>query len=153
MTLEVLIPVDGCWVRRSDKTGGLGLIVRHRENADRVEMKVSWNSSDQEWLPLSALKSGFQPGWSVQDVPFSATRKSLGQGRIIGRRELGGREQLLVQLDADGCSPDVARERLRNRCRARQIPYIKIGRLYRFRPKDIATLIEESIVPATKRVT
>ena len=54
----------------------------------------------------------------------------------------------ILQLDADGCTAEAARERLRNRCRARQIPYVKFGRLVRFRPEDIEQLIEKNTVPA-----
>ena len=60
----------------------------------------------------------------------------------------------LLQLDADGCDRKTARERLRNRCRARQIPYVRLrgSRLIRFRPEDIEALIESSLVPAIKRL-
>ena len=37
----------------------------------------------------------------------------------------------LLQLNHDGCSEEVARERLRNRCRPRQIPFIRLGEAQR----------------------
>lgn len=113
MAGDILIPIEGGWVCRLGTTGPLGCVLGHRNIDERIEIKVAWKSSDQEWVPLSDLKSGFQSGWTVQDVPISATRRSLGQGRIIGRRELGGREQLLVQLDDDGRSVWLPYENLR----------------------------------------
>ena len=113
MTADNLIPVDGCWVRRRDKNGPLGWVVEHRKTLDRVEMRIAWGTSNEEWVPLAVLRSGFQQGWAVQDVPISATRKSLGEGRVIGDRELGGREQLLVQLNNDGRSVWLPYENLR----------------------------------------
>ena len=113
MTTDKLIPVEGCWVRRNDQKSQLGWVVEHRKTLNCVEIRVAWGTSDKEWVPLNVLRSGFQLGWAVQDVPISATRKSLGEGRIIGRRELGGREQLLVQLNNDGRSVWLPYENLR----------------------------------------
>lgn len=53
----------------------------------------------------------------------------------------------LLHLD-DGCGPDHARERLRHRLRARQIPHVRIGKLIRFRPDDIDALLERQTVGA-----
>ncbi len=58
----------------------------------------------------------------------------------------------ILQLDSDGCSREQARERLRNRCRARQIPFVKLGRLIRFRPQDITRLIDDLTVDAIQRL-
>lgn len=40
-------------------------------------------------------------------------RRPLGEGRVVGRREIGGREQVLVQLDDDGRSVWLPYENLR----------------------------------------
>lgn len=53
----------------------------------------------------------------------------------------------LLQLD-DGCGPDLARERLRHRLRARQIPHVRIGKLIRFRQQDIEALFQRQTVGA-----
>jgi hypothetical protein len=53
----------------------------------------------------------------------------------------------LLALD-DGCGPDLARERLRHRLRARQIPYVQIGKLIRFREGDIEALLQRVTVGA-----
>ena len=53
-----------------------------------------------------------------------------------------------LQLDHDGCDREVARERLRNRCRSRQIPFIRLGRLIRFRTSDIEQVLEKNSIAA-----
>lgn len=57
----------------------------------------------------------------------------------------------ILQLGADGCSPETARERLRNMCRARKIPYVKLGRLIRFKATEIEEWIEQNTVAAVKK--
>lgn len=50
----------------------------------------------------------------------------------------------LLRLDADGCDRETALQRLRNRCRAGQIPFVKIGRLIRFRPEQIDAVVTKN---------
>ncbi len=109
--IELLIPVDGCWVRKRDEPK-LGQVKGHRKVGGKVEIDVLW-ADKREWLPLEVLRSGFQNDWVVQDIPVSATRKPLGQGRVVGKRELGSKEQVLVQLDEDGQSVWLPYENLR----------------------------------------
>ena len=114
MTNKSLIPVEGCWVQRlrgEDKL--LGQVLDDRQFHSRIEIKVCWNSTSTSWVQLTDLQSGFQPGWLVQDVPVSTTRRPLGSARVVGRRKIGGREQLLVQLDEDGRSVWLPYENIR----------------------------------------
>ncbi|MGC2461070.1 MAG: DEAD/DEAH box helicase [Steroidobacteraceae bacterium] len=112
MKPELLVPVQGCWVRRRN-TNQLG-DVRDRRDADTgCQLKVRWAGGLEEWVSLGDTHSGFQLGWAVQDVPVSATRRPLGTGRIVGNRTLGRREQILVQLDDDGRSVWLPFENLR----------------------------------------
>jgi superfamily II DNA or RNA helicase len=146
MAAEVLIPIDGCWVRRPGANGALGFVLGNRKVGERVELQVAWGSSDKEWIPVTSLRCGFQLDWTVQDVPISATRKSLGQGRVIGRRELGGREQLLVQLDDDGRSIWLPYENLR-RLKDARMRYVRAesgveDHAERFRLKLLAHALE-----------
>ena len=104
MLPDVLIPVEGCWVCRRDTKGPPGCVLGHRKSGENIEMRVAWNSSHKEWVRLTDLRCAFRREWTVQDIPISATRKPLGQGKIIGQRELGGREQVLVQFEEDGRS-------------------------------------------------
>ena len=114
MSSEILVPVKGCWVKRrgSKKPSGFVEEVNSNESAS-IQVKVHWGQDEREWLDVNELESGFQAKWAVQDVPVSATRKSMGQGCVIGKRKLGGRHQLLVQLDDDGRSVWLPYENLR----------------------------------------
>ncbi len=109
---QSLIPIDGCWVRQHDRPEILGYVVDHRRLDSRIQVKVQWHQN-ATWVDVTDLKSGFQPGWYVQDVPVSTTRRALGPSRVVGRRVLGDREQLLVQLDATGQSVWLPYENLR----------------------------------------
>ena len=103
VTTDVLIPVDGCWVKRRSNKEPLGQVVDRKTSPPKV--KVNWKTSNrswQEWIDIGDLESGFQSGWAVQDVPISATRKTLGQGIVVGQRRMGSRVMCSVQLDDDG---------------------------------------------------
>ncbi len=101
---DELAPVTGCWVIRKGTTGPTGRILNQRRVGSGIEVEVIWEERQREWIVPGDLMAGFQAGWTVQDVPVSATRRSLGLGRVVGRRTLGHREQLLVQLQEDGRS-------------------------------------------------
>lgn len=114
MVGESLVPVVGCWVMQRDtENRTLGQIEDRRQwnGGDRV--KVRWGNGGTSWHDPKLLESGFGLGWTVQDVPVSTTRKSLGAGIVVGRRTLGGRQQILVQLDRDGRSVWLPYENLR----------------------------------------
>ena len=109
---QLLIPIEGCWVRQHNRPELLGHVVDHRRSDGKVQVKVQWHQN-ATWVDVTDLKSGFQPGWYVQDVPVSTTRRALGPSRVVGRRVLGDREQLLVQHDATGQSLWLPYENLR----------------------------------------
>jgi ERCC4-related helicase len=102
--VDLLLPVEGCCVRRRTNQERLGYIRGRREVSGRWQLKVGWGNGAEEWVDLSELTSGFQLGWLVQDVPLSTTRRPLGAGRVVGRRSLGDHEQVLAQLENDGRS-------------------------------------------------
>jgi ERCC4-related helicase len=81
--------------------------------ASGPEIKVRWAAEAEEWVSLAEIECGFQDGWTVQDMPLSTSRRSLGKGQVVGRRTLGGRQQVLVQLDNDGRSVWLPYENLR----------------------------------------
>jgi superfamily II DNA/RNA helicase len=110
---ERLIPTAGCWVRRRAEDRDLGRVLAHRKRGDFVELEVEWLGQRVRWEPLEVLRSGFQVKWTVQDVPVSATRKTLGIGTVVGLRNLAGREQVLVQWNDDGRSLWLPYENLR----------------------------------------
>ena len=114
MTTEILIPVEGCWVQRRSNKGPLGQVVDRKTSPPKV--KVTWRTSNRswkEWIDISDLESGFQSDWAVQDVPVSATRKSLGQGIVVSQRKIGSRDMCSVQLDDDGRVVQIPYENLR----------------------------------------
>ena len=146
MTTEHLIPIIGCWVRSSAFENQLGQVVEHKIEAECVDVRVNWGKSGHHWHEPSDLKAGFLHGWSVQDVPVSATRHPLGLGRVIGQRELGKREQLLVQLDETGRSLWLPYENLR-RVKDVKLRYERrelgtIDHAERFRVKLLAHALE-----------
>jgi superfamily II DNA or RNA helicase len=107
-----LVPVSGCWVR-SRNAQQLGEVRDHRSGVSGLQIKVRWGAGIEEWLSLADVEPGFQIGWAVQDIPLSASRRSLGTGQVVGRRALGRRQQILVQLDDDGRSVWLPYENLR----------------------------------------
>lgn len=74
---------------RQQKTGS---VIRGTDPVD-----VKWTDGQVTREPVAVLGCGFGPGHTVQDCP-SALRTSYGQGEVIARRTLGGREQLLVDF-------------------------------------------------------
>ncbi len=113
MTTE-LVPVKGAWVRhRTRDLKGTVLAVSPANGQHQVH--VQWNNdARQEWLPLSELRCGFQLGMHVQDVPRSRVRITLGEGVVVELRQLGGREQVLVEFPWDGLRVWVPYENLRH---------------------------------------
>jgi superfamily II DNA or RNA helicase len=103
VTRDHLVPVAGCWVRRRNAQQ-LGEVRDRRTTANGSQIKVRWGADAEEWVSLAHVESGFQDGWTVQDIPLSTSRRSLGVGQVVGRRTLGTRQQILVQLDGDGRS-------------------------------------------------
>lgn len=98
MTNDYLVPVDGAWVRRKDGDM-IGVVKTSRKNGQRTELHVAWPATNaSEWIDLKEVRSGIKIGMEVQDVPWSRTRKSLGEGIVIETRRLGEREQVLVEF-------------------------------------------------------
>lgn len=111
-TMERLVPVKGCWVSRRGVDTKLGCVIDLRKFDTNIQVKVRWQDG-AEWVCPDELQSGYQKGWTVQHVPVSLARQSLGTGVVVSRREIGGREQLLVQMDSDGRSLWLPYENLR----------------------------------------
>lgn len=145
MNPEHLVPVMGCWVRRY-KEQLLGVVRDHRDHTSGLQIKIKWAAGTEEWVPLADLEPGFQIGWAVQDIPWSTTRRPLGVGRVVARRKLGGREQILVQLDEDGRSVWLPYENLRRlmdvRMRFERIASGVTDHAERFRLRFLAHALE-----------
>ncbi len=63
-------------------------------------------------LGLDDFSCGIQPGFIVQDVPLSASRKTLGVGTAIAVRTISSLEQVSVQFHATGDTRWIPYERL-----------------------------------------
>ena len=97
-----LLPNKGAWVRDNDGAGpGVVEEIRHEEGYYRV--CVRWlKTRKTEWINPEALRSGFMIGMHVQDIPHSRTRKSFGEGVVVELRNLGKRDQVLVDFPESG---------------------------------------------------
>ena len=102
MNRSTLVPVKGSWVRLREKEqfGCVkGVVDGHSEPA----LTIRWFSGQPtDRIPLSEVRCGLKLGMDVQDVPQSSGRRPLGEGVVVELRELGGREQALVDFPASG---------------------------------------------------
>ena len=98
----MLRPVEGTWVRRRGETR-IGRVLALTGDGQKMVLTVEWVDGETR-EPLSAVESGMQPGFAVQDVPTSVGRRGLGVGRIRAVRRLAGVDQALVQWQSDGRS-------------------------------------------------
>lgn len=143
----MLIPVEGCLVRQKGNELIRGEVINHKKNADIIYVSVRWlDRINLEWLTPEKLTSGFGLGSSVQDLPRSRTRKSLGIGEVVETRLIGGRCQHLIEFPEIGERVWLPYENLRFVRDARQ--RFLLGQLgdsgyaERFRLKALAYAIE-----------
>lgn len=97
-TMEQLWPVEGTWVRVPEGQR-VGMVLQCQVGKNSI--LVDWGG-EQETLGLDDLESGIQVGWTVQEIPSSIARQTLGVGQVTAVRRLAGCDQSLVQLHADG---------------------------------------------------
>ena len=105
---------------------------------------VRWgNERVEERHRPEELRSGFKHNYTVQDQPKSNTRTTLGVGTVVGRRELAGRDQVLVQSHATGESQWLPFERLiRVRSAANEYEHARTNGAERFRLKALAHALD-----------
>ena len=106
-------PVEGSWVKRRGEDR-IGRVLAGEDGPSGSTVRVEWRDGVSVEA-MAGLESGIQPDWLVQDVPWSAGRRSLGTGRVRAVRRLAGLDQALVQMEADGRSlwlPSFALRRL-----------------------------------------
>lgn len=102
MPLKRLTPLAGCWVSRTDADGP-GVVRETTLQDGETRLLVQWlRPPNLSWHRAEELSSGFLLGMSVQDIPRSRTRPSLGEGVVLESRVLGGRHQVLVEFQASG---------------------------------------------------
>lgn len=95
-------PIEGTWVRRQGETR-IGRVLAVAGEGEGTTLTVDWGDGETREA-LSAVVSGMQPGFAVQDVPVSIGRRGLGVGRIRAVRRLAEVDQALVQWQSDGRS-------------------------------------------------
>lgn len=99
-----LLPAIGAWVTLKSDRQRTGIVKALDLETEPPRVRVQWiqprNSLD--WHTPDQLGNGFQLGMDVQDVPRSRVRRSLGEGKVLETRTLGGREQVLVEFPASG---------------------------------------------------
>src|SRR5690348_8935108 len=67
---EFPVPVDGCWVSRSDSPERTGVVLATKRINGTAEIHVRWHKTKQDsWVSHKEIRSGFQLGMEVQEVP------------------------------------------------------------------------------------
>jgi len=99
-----LLPAIDCRVRQN--TNGkerFGHVLQTFVESESIRIKVRWTCTrDTTIEDLNDLHCGFKPMVEVQDVPKSRVRKPLGEGTVLKTRNLGNREQVLVDFPNTG---------------------------------------------------
>jgi hypothetical protein len=80
---------------------------------DAVGIEVDFGPRGKSRLSIGEWGCGLRPGFTVQDVPLSGVRQTLGIGTVVGIREIATRHQALVQLHGSGETIWLPFERLR----------------------------------------
>ncbi|MFN4252365.1 DEAD/DEAH box helicase [Deinococcus sp.] len=88
----MILPAVGAFVT-SVRDGQTGTVTGHQ--GDRLS--VTWPSGRVTRVARADVRCGLSAGQVVQDQPRSL-RPSLGEGRVLDLRTLGGREQVLVEF-------------------------------------------------------
>jgi len=98
----MLIPIIGCLVTLIENDQTQGEVLKHTEEGV-AKVAVQWlGKSDIDWVLPEKLTSGFKLGATIQDIPMSRTRQTLGIGEVIETRILGGRCQHLIEFSDTG---------------------------------------------------
>lgn len=88
----MLLPVVGAFVTHA-RNGQVGTVAGQQDG----RLQVTWADGRTGRVARADVRCGLQPGQVVQEVPRSL-RPSLGEGRVLEVRTLGGREQALVEF-------------------------------------------------------
>ncbi len=108
-----LIPVENAWVCRRDQPEHIGFVTAVSKLNGQSTIEVDFGPRGKSRLTLGEWGCGLRPGFTVQDVPYSGVRQTLGIGTVVEIREIATRQQALVQLHASGETIWLPFERLR----------------------------------------
>lgn len=110
-------PAIGAWVIRKsgpEREAHPGEVRRVIRTGEKTSITVRWLRSRQdEVLPLGSVECGLRAGFDVWHVPQSRFQTSLGLGRVMALRTIGGRQQILTDFSAKGLRAWIPWETLR----------------------------------------
>jgi len=102
MQENLLLPKKGTWVMKGNGSDR-GVVEEIRSDEEYVQVHVRWlKSKESEWIDPEKLSNGFMIGMHVQDIPHSRIRESLGEGIVVESRNIGRRDQVLVDFLESG---------------------------------------------------
>lgn len=103
MNSKPLVPVKGALIQHRTKENHVGRVVRVIENDGNLSMQIEWFTGQSTApVPLQDIQCGLKNGMAVQDLPNTLGRSPLGEGIVVALRQLGGREQVLVDFAVSG---------------------------------------------------
>jgi superfamily II DNA or RNA helicase len=111
--MEDLIPIENAWVCRRDQPDQIGFVTAVSRLNGQSSIEVNFGPRGTSRLSIGEWGCGLRPGFTVQDVPLSGVRKTLGIGTVVAIREIATRHQVLVQLHGSGETIWLPFERLR----------------------------------------
>ncbi|UPK39531.1 DEAD/DEAH box helicase [Bradyrhizobium sp. 186] len=111
--MNELIPIENAWVCRGNNPAEIGFVKRVFATGDEPSIEVDFGPKGVARLKVGEWGCGLRAGFTVQDVPLSGVRETLGTGTVMKTRELATRHQALVQFHSTGQSLWLPFERLR----------------------------------------
>jgi len=143
----MLMPVTGCLVKLVGNDRSQGEVLKAIEDEGITRISVLWaGNANADWVEPEQLTSGFKLGTTIQDLPRSRTRASLGVGEVVETRQIGGRCQHLIEFPETAQRVWLPYENLRFVRGARQRFLLGqlggTGHAERFRLRSLAYAIE-----------
>ncbi|MEY9589785.1 ERCC4-related helicase [Bradyrhizobium yuanmingense] len=108
-----LVPIENAWVCRKSQPEQIGFVIGTAHLNGQAVIDVDFGPGGKSRLTRGEWGCGLRAGFTVQDVPLSGVRKTLGIGTVVEIREIATREQALVQLHESGETIWLPFERLR----------------------------------------
>ncbi|MGO3927083.1 DEAD/DEAH box helicase [Rhodopseudomonas pseudopalustris] len=97
-----LVPIVGSWICKRDDPDKIGVVLHVANRNGRTAIEADFGPFGRSWIAQHEWGSGLRPGFTVQDIPLSSVRRTLGTGTVVEIRELATREQALVQFHQSG---------------------------------------------------
>jgi superfamily II DNA or RNA helicase len=107
--MSIDMPILNCWIKDID-SGKIGFVVKNLPG-DSIQVDFGPEVGVRA-VGYGQWSCGMLPGFIVQDMPLSASRRTLGVGTVVAIRELAGRELVSVQFHSDAKTRWIPFERL-----------------------------------------